>query len=231
LIRFRYLAEYFILFFSMQIFASLILGQLNGGVALNGFLSSFFIFAFFLMSLWYVKVRRLSFLFGKGPKWRDVCVAILAWCAAFPCIVLLEIAVRTILDGFGEFSFQEQVAVYQMKRLLAYPVMFSLFVFCVVFIVPFIEELLFRGLLQGYLREKLSSKIAVLVTSLFFAGAHFAIKQRAGNVLILLSLFVFSLVLGVIYEKRRVLWTPIALHGMFNAMSVVFILFEANRLS
>jgi len=85
------------------------------------------------------------------------------------------------------------------------------------------EELYFRGYVQGVLRLHHSARFAITVASVLFAVRHYM------QMLLLLPTYpVFAatawcvvavpvgIVLGLIYEKTRSLWMPVAIHYLFN---------------
>ena len=107
----------------------------------------------------------------------------------------------------------------------AHPSLFVLTISTIVIFAPVIEELLFRGFLQSFIRQHLGSKQAICITSVLFAFFHYSSEQGIGNLPIIISLFVLSLFIGFIYEKRGSLAAPIALHAIFNAVNVVNLYF------
>lgn len=85
---------------------------------------------------------------------------------------------------------------------------------------PVLEELAFRGLLQGQLlkalwarRRLLTVSTANLMTSLAFTGLHFLHHPP----LWALGVFAPSLVFGWLRERHRNIWSPMVMHGLFNA--------------
>ncbi|MDB5325310.1 MAG: prenyl protease-related protein [Phycisphaerales bacterium] len=80
---------------------------------------------------------------------------------------------------------------------------------------PLFEELLFRGCIQGGLRRVTQSPwIGILVASGLFMSLHAAWTMP--------PLFVFSVLLGLTYERTRNLWATTCMHAMFNAFSIIF---------
>lgn len=85
---------------------------------------------------------------------------------------------------------------------------------------PIVEELLFRGCLQGFLsirewgqRSFVGISIANLLTSVVFTGAHLATHS-----LLWASLTLFpSLLFGVLRDRSRSVFPPMALHIIYNA--------------
>jgi membrane protease YdiL (CAAX protease family) len=98
-------------------------------------------------------------------------------------------------------------------------VLLALIVLSFVAIAP-AEELLNRNVIQKYLYGPFSRAGAVVVASGIFAAAHvfsYSGDSVVAMVVSLTSVFLLSLVLGVIYERTENILVPIAVHGFFNA--------------
>ena len=94
----------------------------------------------------------------------------------------------------------------------------------IVIAAPCIEEFLFRGCLQSFLKQYMSTKGAILFSSLCFSLFHFSLSQGLGNISLCASLFVFALFLGFIYETGS-LFASVGLHMTFNIVSAGRVLF------
>lgn len=79
---------------------------------------------------------------------------------------------------------------------------------------PVAEELLFRGLLYNALRRRMMPLIAVVLQALVFVLVHYHMPET--NVIYLLIVFVSGIVLAGVYEWRKTIWSPIALHVLMN---------------
>ena len=93
----------------------------------------------------------------------------------------------------------------------------------IVFLAPFVEEVLFRGLIFGNLKGK-SLAVAYVLSCVLFALSHvwaFAVdSQTLSRFLVLVQYLVPGLVLAWSYDRSGTLWTPIALHAVFNALAL-----------
>jgi membrane protease YdiL (CAAX protease family) len=159
-----------------------------------------------------------------GTVLQDIGYGVIFWIIAIP-VVIVTMQFFELLSYFAFGSFGvEQVSVKYLRNSISDPFLLSTALIAIIFGAPFIEEFLFRGCLQGWIRRSLGPKLAVVITSIIFALFHYSPAQKIGNIPIIASLFVFSLYLGWSYEKRRSLWTPITLHLVFNATSVLYIL-------
>lgn len=86
-----------------------------------------------------------------------------------------------------------------------------------VIMAPICEEVCFRGFLYNVLKRHAGPVLAAVTSGLFFGSIHGALPQ-------LLPLTIFGVVQCYAYEKSRSLWLPIAIHCVFNASSVIYIL-------
>ncbi len=81
------------------------------------------------------------------------------------------------------------------------------------------EEMLYRNGIQKYLTERFHSSIAIVLTSVMFAGAHVTAFSDVDIMALLASLsliFVLSVLIGYIYERTRNVVIPILIHGCYN---------------
>lgn len=156
----------------------------------------------------------------------DVWNALYAWVLAFPLVLFLSKALELIITQvFHITQLPDQIAVKFLKSTFDDPIYFTLAVISIIIFAPLIEETLFRGFLQTYIRKHLGSKQAILITSVCFALFHYAAGQGLGNIPIVTALFFLALFLGFLYEKQGSLFAPMALHGAFNAISVLNLYF------
>jgi membrane protease YdiL (CAAX protease family) len=81
-------------------------------------------------------------------------------------------------------------------------------------IAPVAEELLFRGLLYNALRRHMMPIIAIVLQALVFVLVHYRMPET--NVIYLLIVFVSGIVLAGVYEWRKTIWSPIALHVLID---------------
>jgi membrane protease YdiL (CAAX protease family) len=106
---------------------------------------------------------------------------------------------------------------------MAEPMLRALIMLSAVVLAPAAEELLFRGHLQtamlySFDRPGTSGAGrwgAIVLSSIVFTIFH-------GELWMMPPIFLLSLCLGFVYEWTRNLWTPIVIHALFNASSVVY---------
>ncbi len=90
-----------------------------------------------------------------------------------------------------------------------------------------LEELLYRNVIQKYVNERFSTATAIGVGSVVFALAHipaYATGPLPALVVTLVLLFVISCFWGAIYAHTRSLFVVAAIHGLYNATLVGFVL-------
>ena len=138
-----------------------------------------------------------------------------------PKLIILQ-----ILEIFSLFfpAPEEQIAVKYLRTVAQFPLLFTVASLLIVFIVPIAEELLFRGFLQTWLKQKVGWGKAILITSIIFSLFHFSTQQGAHNLSLLSSLFILSCFLGFLYERQQSLFASIALHMVFNGVSILLLL-------
>jgi membrane protease YdiL (CAAX protease family) len=143
---------------------------------------------------------------------------------AYPIVLTIVQGIHLVVDWFGMKPIHEQVALQQLKNLKSNPWLFWSFAVSIVTLVPLVEEFLFRGLIQNYFGNFFGPKLTIILTSLLFASFHYSPLQGATNIELLVGLFIYSYFIGIFYMRERTLWTPIAMHATFNALTI-FIMF------
>jgi membrane protease YdiL (CAAX protease family) len=81
---------------------------------------------------------------------------------------------------------------------------------------PLAEELFFRGFLYNALQRWMAPLLAVAIQAAVFALIHY--QSPYAEVRDLVVVFFLGIVLVGIYEWRRTLWAPIALHSLHNLL-------------
>jgi membrane protease YdiL (CAAX protease family) len=84
---------------------------------------------------------------------------------------------------------------------------------------PLIEELFFRGFLLTFLKNRCTTWTAIILSAAIFAFAH-------ANVGAFAQLWLLGIVLGIAYEHSGSLLLPIGIHGCWNLMTALTLLFE-----
>ncbi len=99
------------------------------------------------------------------------------------------------------------------------PIDLSLYFLVALVLGPVLEEVIYRGMVYSPYRRKYGRAKAVIITSVFFAMAHFALPS-----------FLFSLLLTALYEKTESIIPPIIAHSAHNLLVILSILFLEGRL-
>lgn len=159
---------------------------------------------------------------GENHQYReDIRFATLGWVLSFPLVLF----VNQLLDWFVTNVLHvahvpEQLAVYFLKMTFGNPSYLTLAMITIIIFAPVIEEILFRGFLQSFIRQHLGQKQAIFITSILFSFFHYSPEQGIANLTIIASLFVLSLFIGFVYEKKGSLISPMTLHAIFNLVNV-----------
>ena len=96
---------------------------------------------------------------------------------------------------------------------------FALDALGLVFIAPFVEEFLFRGFLNNLLRGKVNTFVRMSIVSILFAAIHF--PTYIHNWIQFMAYLILSIVLFLVYERRRSLFDAILLHSLYNGLLVI----------
>lgn len=184
--------------------------------------------AFACLLRWTPQPVRQTILLKHAPfqPKKDLLEAIAAWLISFPVVLLVSSLLEiSLYFYYGTFELPDQVAVLFFKMTLGKPLYLAMALLSIVFFSPLVEETLFRGFLQSWLRRRHSSASSIAITSLCFTAFHFSTAQGASNVPILASLFILGCFLGLLYERRQSLFSPLLLHILFNAVNVANLYF------
>ena len=85
-------------------------------------------------------------------------------------------------------------------------------------IAPLTEELFFRGFLNNLLRGKVNTFVRMSIVSILFTVIH---MPYIHNWIQFLAYLIGSIVLFLIYERRRSLFDAILLHSLLNGLLVI----------
>ncbi len=163
-------------------------------------------------------------IWGSGNQLKHFLKGLLYCILVYPIVMTIVQGVHLAVDWYGIKPVQEQVALAQLKGLQNHPWLFWSFAVAIVTLVPLVEEFLFRGLVQNYLSNRIGALAAIVVTSILFAFFHYSALQGATNIELMVGLFIYSYCIGLFYMREGSLWTPIAMHALFNAFTI-FIMF------
>jgi membrane protease YdiL (CAAX protease family) len=224
----------FFLFFGAQFFSGLVLGILSavfgfslGSIETGPSIATQFYFvlisdAIMLSALWlFLRARQNGFRqlgFGRKPRWLDAGYAIAGYLVYFG-LLIVSLWIIGPLTGIN----LEQEQELGFDNLFS-PIEKVMGLIALVLLPPVVEEFIFRGFLFGGLRTKLNFAWAAFITSLLFAAPHLFASSEGLLWVAGVDTFVLSVVLCYLREKTGALWTPIAIHGIKNAIAYTILL-------
>ena len=91
------------------------------------------------------------------------------------------------------------------------------FAFLAVILAPFAEEILFRGFLYAWLKSLWPKWVALVFSAFVFALIH-------QHLPVFFPLMLLGFVLALLYERTGSLWSSIALHALFNSVTLIIAL-------
>jgi membrane protease YdiL (CAAX protease family) len=84
-------------------------------------------------------------------------------------------------------------------------------------VAPFAEEVFFRGFLYQAFRNSFGVLPGALLSGLIFGGIHLEFFK-------LVQLAILGVILALLFEKTKSLWSPIILHAVNNTLAYVYLL-------
>ena len=151
--------------------------------------------------------------FGWGFQKNDIFSGLLIGLGSQIAAGLLYLPLMLIFDDFDVSE--------PARELVDKATGFGVFLLFLVVVVgaPLVEELFFRGLTLKAFEKKMSSRLALVLSSLFFAIAHLQVLQFP-------ALLLFGLVAGYLVKKYDRLGRAVWAHVGFNATTVVALLLQ-----
>lgn len=102
------------------------------------------------------------------------------------------------------------------------PLLASALILCVG--APLVEELYFRGLVQGTLMASYGGLPATFIQAALFACAHLSPALGLVNLTVLVAIFAFGVMQGLLRWRMQRLGPTIVAHSVFNTITFVAIL-------
>ena len=164
--------------------------------------------------LWLHFIKGVSWKdFGWGFQKNDIFSGLLIGLGTQIAAGLLYLPLKLIFDDIDVSE--------PARELVDKATGFGVFLLFLVVVVgaPLVEELFFRGLTLKAFEKKMSSRLALLLSALFFAIAHLQLIQFP-------ALFLFGLVAGYLVKKYDRLGRAVWAHVGFNAATVVALLLQ-----
>ena len=92
------------------------------------------------------------------------------------------------------------------------------------------EEIAFRAFLQGRLSLFINPRLAILLSSLVFAAVHFSAGGMVVVGLDLLSVFVDSILFGIIFWRSNNVYASTIAHFLGNSFGLIILIFISRGL-
>lgn len=151
--------------------------------------------------------------FNHLPMWRTLLTALVLLFAAYPLIFVADLLTQQLLGAPS--SRQSIVEVFDQSSTLEQRI---LIIILAVAIAPLVEEFLFRFFLYGVLRRYAGRSVGLIVNSLLFAAVHAHVPSAA-------PLFVLGICFTLAYEWSGSILVPMAMHTLFNGLTLVALAF------
>lgn len=193
-------------------------GGVSGGGLIVGMVFNLVVCAGLLLYLHRLRGLNPAELFGlQHLHWRSLGLVVVM----FTVIILISVnlvsavSVGWLKNIWPELESQEMVKAFQTSGGIGFKI---LVIVAAVLIAPLAEETLFRGFIYGVLKRYTDAPFAALISSLMFAVIH----MHVGS---LLPLWMLAVLFCLAYEITGCLLVPMLLHAIFNAASIIGMLF------
>jgi membrane protease YdiL (CAAX protease family) len=140
-------------------------------------------------------------------------IAVCLLLVALPLVFATNVVISQLLKIDSQQDSQEIVQIFQSTT---NPIKKLPIVLLAVVVAPLAEEFVFRGFLYGVLKRYFGSLPSLLFTGILFALMHFHLPS-------LLPLFVLACALTIAYEMSGTLLVPMAMHALFNSLTLVLV--------
>jgi len=160
-------------------------------------------------------LRGLGF---RAPSARDIGIAVIG---AFAMVVLVNGAGTIASEMLHRRDTETAIALlHQLKT----PFEKVVFVLLACVFAPFYEELTFRVFVFNSLSRYVPIAIAMIVSGMFFGILH-SLDSAPEILTVGVPLAIGGIVLAYVYASTKCFWANVVTHALFNAVSVVSILF------
>ncbi|MGP8201254.1 MAG: lysostaphin resistance A-like protein [Limisphaerales bacterium] len=160
---------------------------------------------------------RAAFGLRPASRVRAVGAGLAVGVLVLPAVFFLQWVSEVVMEWLHLNPVAQAAVTELQSAALSVPekVLFGVFT---ILLAPIAEEALFRGILYPTIKEAGHPRWALWATSVVFGIMHF-------NMASLASLVFLAVVLTFLYESTDSLLTPIATHGMFNAVNFFFLIY------
>ena len=164
--------------------------------------------------------KRLSMaeigLYPVRWRWSWLLLAGIITAILIPIRGLIGLAVEILVYGNLEGLVEGQ----RMQTLIPGGFSWAAFLISIVMggvLAPVAEELFFRGAIYTWFRARWGVPVAVVVSSMLFAAAHF------DTLVVVVTAFIMGLVNALIFERTRSIWASIAVHAINNSLAFTLV--------
>jgi membrane protease YdiL (CAAX protease family) len=176
----------------------------------------------FLIVCVFVRRRQSSWQTSFGMTWqslkRTASQGLIGYVGILPVVFVTSLLIQVLFFMAGQpVTLQDVVDVF-LEQQPAWSLLF-LFLLAVV-VAPLVEEILFRGILLTVLVKRIGTGLAVVISSLIFAGIHMHLPS-------FFPLFTLAVALSLLYIYSGSLWPSVILHSVFNGASICVLLLTA----
>jgi membrane protease YdiL (CAAX protease family) len=138
--------------------------------------------------------------------------------AAFPLILASSAMVSSLMHSDPQ---KDSQPIVQLFENVSEPSKRIPIILLAVVVAPLAEEFVFRGFLYGVLKRYAGGVPALIFTGICFALIHLHVPS-------LLPLFLLACVLTLAYELSGSLLVPMAMHALFNSVTLVGVFFTTR---
>jgi len=153
---------------------------------------------------------------------REVMTGIVGYMGVFPIFITFLIALVVIAHVLSYEPPAHPLVNIILEEEDRFPFLIIYSVILATVIAPILEEIFFRGFCYPILKKRWGARVAMVLTSAFFAAIH-------ANLFAFVPIFILGMGLSFIYEKRRSLIAPIALHLVHNSIFIGYF-FAAKKI-
>ncbi len=167
-----------------------------------------------LFALWRQKSLRHTFSLPLGSKTNQLLKPLLFGTLTAMAILALNFQIDRLFEYPNVEQAQASLAYFQTAA----------GIILAIFVAPLAEEMIFRGVLLRFFIERRQQLLGVVFVSILFAVLHTLWEESLGWQLYKFAVyFLISAVFCWSYTKYKNLWSPIILHGGYNATMVGFL--------
>ena len=138
--------------------------------------------------------------------------------------ILLVVIGTQALYAFGAKLFLPEVFTHLIARIPMNISAISVSLLITLAIATFLEEVIFRGLFQNRLNMFLNTTVAIVVTSLVFAVAHFSTGPAIVVMFDLVGVFIDSVIFGIIFQRSRNVFVSWSAHYLADIVGIILIM-------